>query len=230
MKRAFLLISAFFLVVCTHFLSDTAIAAAPDVFTVTGSVLNPQTNIFVDTLNTKDPKFIPDQHVQFKIVVSNNDTKTFPNVIIKNIFPPFVNYKSGAGIYDTHTRTLMTVVGDLRPGESKNYILEGQVMSAVNFTKTGLFCVTNTTSATNRYTMVSIDYTQLCLEKAVEENKPAQEVAGASTQGNANPIVYPPQTINQTPATGGNILTLFGLISGAGAGIFLRKFSNRAFV
>ena len=169
------------------------------------TVQNPQTSAFVDNLSVNEPKFSPEQNIQFRLTVTNNDNATAKNVVVQDTYPQYVNFTSGEGKFDNNTKTLTIEVGELKAGESKTYTLQGKIVSAQSIPGgSGVVCVVNqATAATNGNT--SQDNAQFCIEK---------KVLG---------VVYPPQQVTVTPPTGIDTLALFGFIPGAIVGFMLRR-------
>ncbi|MBI2034360.1 MAG: DUF11 domain-containing protein, partial [Candidatus Levybacteria bacterium] len=91
------------------------------------TVQNPKSSEFVDSLSINDPKFSPEQNIQFKLTVTNNDNATAQDVVVKDTYPQYVNFTSGDGKYDNNTKTLTIEVGELKAGESKTYTLAGKI-------------------------------------------------------------------------------------------------------
>lgn len=193
-------------------------------FTVNGLVLNPDTNTFVDSISDSEHKFVPGEEVTFKITVTNGSDHNYRAVLTKFIFSSYLQYTSGDGRYDVGAHTFHLTTTSLNSEETKSYTIKAIVRS--DLTKYGTACATNTTSAVNTDTMVSIDYTSLCVENINKNN--IKEVKGTTTQSNdISPTVYNSESLTQTPSTGPNILVLLEFTAVGLVGFAIRKYSSK---
>ena len=179
-------------------------------------VQNPQDLSFVDNLGVNDPKYKPDQTVNFQITVTNTSGSTIGTVHVQDIFPQFVTFVSGPGNFDTNSKTLSFDLTNLASAESRTFSLQAKVVgSGLLPQDKGVVCVVNQATATNGG--MATDNSQFCIEKGVP--------APVTTKGGIP--VMPAPTIAKTPATGPEMLSLIGLIPMAGAGLFLRKKASK---
>lgn len=167
-------------------------------------VQNPQTGQFVDNLSVNDQKHGPNQIVTFRIDVVNSGGTTLGKIIVKDVFPNFVNFKSGAGNFDPNNKTLTFEVTNLLPNETRTFTIQGTVVGNI---PQGTTCVINQATATVDSKMAA-DNAQLCLETAV-------------TKGGLP--VFPPPKVVVTPPTGPELLPLISLLPAGIGGWFLRK-------
>lgn len=182
--------------------------------TINKTVLNPQTNQFVNNLGINDPKYLPGYITTFQISVTNTGNTNISKVDVKDIFPRYVSFGSGAGNFDTKTNTLSFSITDLTPNETRKYSIVGRIYNAdkIAISDGSTICVVNQAIATIDGNTVGQDNAQFCIQKTI---------ATATTKGGFP--VYAAVTTTSTPDTGAEALTLIGLIPTGIAGIFLRK-------
>lgn len=176
------------------------------------TVQNPTTKAYVDNLSlSNDPKYSPNQKVEFKLTISNTGDKTLDEVKVIDTFPSFLAFSNGAGTYDNKTKQLTFKIFNLKPNESKTYNVEAKVTANLP-TDQAVNCVVNQAQAISGSNQSS-DIAQVCIEKVV-----------ATTKGGL-PVMSPP-SMTQTPATGPEMLSLLAMIPTALAGFYLRKRSK----
>lgn len=179
--------------------------------TIDKKVQNPNTGVFVDNLSVNDPKFTPEQVITFKIVVTNTGDTNLDKVTIKDIFPQYVIFSGGAGVYDASKNTLTLSLDSLKSGESRTFTLGGRVASLKDLPSDKMIsCVINRAQATSENQTVS-DNAQLCIEKS----QPSVTKGGLP--------IMPSVPVKQTPSTGPEMALLFGLIPMGGFGYLLRR-------
>lgn len=174
-------------------------------------VSHPQTGTFVENLGINDPKFTPNQNVTFQIVVTNSTGSTINKVVIRDIYPQFVNFVSGPGNFDQNTKTLTFEAINLLPNESRSFTLQGRIV-AQNQLSQDVTCVVNQVTATAD-NMQAQDNAQLCIEKPRAVTKGGLPVA-------------PAPKVAVTPPTGPEMLPLIGLLPAGIGGWFLRRFKG----
>jgi uncharacterized repeat protein (TIGR01451 family) len=184
------------------------------------TVQNPVSGQFVDNLGISDPRFSQNQTVTFNVTVKNTGNNAIDKTIVKDALPQFVTFKSGAGNFDANTKTLAFEVDNLAVGESRTFPIQVTVVDQNQLSSSSsINCVVNQSSAqivSNGQT--STDNAQFCIEKKVQV---------ATTKGGL-PVLAAPQ-MTTTPATGPEMLPLFGLIPAGGLGFFLRRKSSKNF-
>lgn len=179
-------------------------------------VKNPQTGTFVDHLAINDPKYSPNANVDFKIVVTNTGGTTIPNAEVKDVLPDFVSFVSGQGNFDANSKTLTIELPNLKAGEARTITLTGKTATADQLPKDqGITCVTNRATVTADNAQPSADNAQFCIEKPV--------LSGQTPTTKGGLKVFPQPVVKKTPATGPEMLSLFGLIPTGGLGYFLRR-------
>lgn len=191
---------------------------------VNKTVLNPQTNQFVDNLSINDPKYQPGFITTFQISVTNTGKNNVSKIDVKDVFPQYVSFSSGAGTFDTNTNTLSFNLTDLAPSETRKFSILGRVFNTeqIPVAPGSVVCVVNQAIAIVNNAIVSQDNAQLCIEKIVAPTTPVTTVT--TTKGGF-PILAPVQ-ITSSPSTGPEAIGLFALIPTGIAGWFLRKKST----
>lgn len=182
------------------------------------TVLNPQTKQFVENLNINDPKYQPSFLVTFKISVTNHSTATMAKINVKDIFPQYVNFSSGDGVFDSKTKTLSFNITNLKSQETKTFTVIGKVVASeqISTNQGSGVCVINQATATADNQNKSQDNTQFCIDKkAPQQNQ--------TTIPNTS---LPAKQLIITPATGPESLALFSLIPIGLTGLFLRRKSE----
>ncbi len=176
------------------------------------TVQNPTTNAFVDNLSlSNDPKFVANQDVTFQLTLVNSGDKNLSEVSVTDTFPSYINFVSGPGTFDSNTKNLTFKVFNLGAGESRTYTIKARVVSSLP-TDPAVNCVVNQAKAVSDSNEAS-DVSQVCLQNTV------------TTKGGF-PVLGTP-TVKQTPATGPEMLPLFGLIPAGLGGLFLRRKASK---
>lgn len=176
-----------------------------------------QTGQFVDNLGTNDPKYSPNQTVTFQISITNTGSAVVPQVVVKDIFPGYVNFVSGAGNFDNNTKTLTFITYNLNPNETRNFAIQGKVAD-VSLLPTAdmITCVVNQSTLTATDSSQTQDNSQFCIQ-----------VPQVTTKGGLP--IFPPAKITATPSTGPEMIPLIGLLPAGLSGWFLRKKSNNKY-
>lgn len=183
---------------------------------VNKTVLNPQTNQFVDNLGINDPKYQPGFTTSFQISVTNTSNSNISRVDVRDIFPQYVGFASGAGSFDPNTNTLSFSLVNLAPNETRTYGIVGRVFNAdqIPVAQGSTVCVVNQAIATVNGSNASQDNAQFCIQKNIP-------TAVATTKGGF-PVLSSVYTIS-APATGPEAFALFALLPTGFAGWMLRK-------
>lgn len=165
-------------------------------------VKNPSSGIYVDNLYSSDPNFSADQEIWFRLTIKNTGSDDLNDIEVKDKFPNYVLFVSGPGSWDDSNKTLNWKIDHLSPGESKDYEIQGKIVSEGSLPNdSGTYCVTNYGEAKKDDKSAS-DTSQLCITK---------KVLG----------------ITYMPKTGANLyLTILLLVTALSFGVFkLRKSS-----
>jgi len=192
---------------------------------VNKTVLNPQTNQFVDNLSINDPKYQPGFITTFQIAVTNTGNANISKINVKDIFPQYITFSSGPGNFDNNTKTLTFEVDNLSVNETRNFTILGRVVDStqIPINQGDVVCVVNQTTATNldNNSQVSQDNAQFCIQKILATTTTATTVT--TTKGGFPVLSSVPTT--SAPATGPEMFGLIALIPTGIAGWFLRKHS-----
>lgn len=175
-----------------------------------------QNGQFVNNLSINDPRFVANQDVTFQIVVTNTGSTNLDKVVVKDIFPQFINFVSGPGNFDQNSKTLTFELNNLAAGESRPSTIVGRVSTDKELViGNGVSCVVNqATAQIVSNGQMSQDNSQLCIQKG----------AAPTTKGGLP--VLPAPTMTTTPPTGPEMAVL-PLLSGSGIlGYFLRRKSK----
>ena len=184
---------------------------------VNKTVLNPQTNQFIDNLSINDSKYQPGFIATFQISITNTGNNNVARIDVKDIFPQYVSFGSGAGTFDINTNTLSFSLTNLAPNETRKYSIVGRILNAdqIPVAQGSVVCVVNQAIATIDSANVSQDNAQFCIEKA------APSITTVTTKGGFP--VYSPVYVATSPKTGPEAFGLIAMIPTGLAGWFLRK-------
>lgn len=190
---------------------------------VNKTVLNPQTNQFVDNLSINDAKYQPGFVTTFQVSVTNTGNNNVSKIDVKDIFPQYVSFGSGAGTFDTATNTLSFSLTNLAPNETRTYGVVGRVFNTeqIPVTPGSVVCVVNQAIAMINNASVSQDNAQLCIEKSLAVVTPVTTISKGGF-----PVLSPAQTTS-TPKTGPEALGLLALFPTGLAGWFMIEYTNR---
>lgn len=165
---------------------------------------------YVDNLSINDPKYSPNQQVNFEIVVTNTSNQTMPTITVTDKFPQFLNFVSGPGNFDTNTGTLTFTINNLGAGQSQTFFVSGKVVdSSLMPSDQGVVCLINQATGTDSNNDTNSSSSQFCVQKSV---------LGAS-----QPQVFTTTQVTTTPSTGPEMLPLLALLPGGLGGFILRK-------
>lgn len=183
--------------------------------------MNPQTNKMVNSLSINDPKYKPGSLVTFQVKLINTTNSTFPEINVKQAFPPYVSFLGGVqgdGNFDSSTKILSFQVSNLEPDKPRTYTILGRVVDADQLPgKHSITCVVNQVVAEVLDPASAKNTSRFCIEKGLTPSLPK-----AVMQKSGFPVM-PPPTISKTPATGAESLILFSLIPTGVLGWLLRK-------
>ncbi len=180
-------------------------------------VKNPQTNLYVNTLDTKGPLFTPTDTVMFRISVTNIGTTALTNIPLVDNFPKYLTHVKG-GTWDASKRQVKFMITRLAANETKTFEIEALLSDKETISETAsLFCLSNTASTT-LLEQTFQDSAQFCIEKEGEETIPSQSKGGLP--------VFTPQkgTPSHTPKTGAEVTLLLPILGGLG--YFLKRRTN----
>lgn len=211
-------------------------------FSINKTVLNPQTNKFVENLSITDPKYAPGYNISFTIVVTNKTNGELKDVTVTDTMPQYVTYVTSDGSYDSSKKTVTFTLGTLAKGATKTYDIQGKIQDAGQL-PSSIVCVANQVLAAKGNKQAS-DHTQFCIAKdgSTAGNPPATEqVQGQNTtKGGVAATPTPRSTQPGTttkggktmgdqpqnkalPGTGPELLPLLALFPAGAAGMWLRR-------
>ena len=183
------------------------------------TVLNPQTNQFVDNLGINDAHYFPGFTTNFQISVTNTSNSNISKIDVKDIFPQYIAFSSGPGSFDSNSDTLTFEVDNLAVNETRTFTVLGKIVdgSQIPINQGSVVCIVNQATAVNRdnSSQVSQDNAQFCIEK----NTPTTTVTSGFP-------IFPSTNVITTPKTGAETFGLISLIPTGLAGWFLRKKSK----
>lgn len=164
---------------------------------------------FVDNLTVNDPRFAPNQNVNFKIVIENTGNKDITNLNVVDSFPNFLSFVSGVGNSREGDKTVNFTVGRINRGQRTEFVITAKTGPESAMGNQAISCVVNNVKATSPDGSVAEDNAQICVERAVI-SVPA-------------PQVFQKPQVSQIPATGPELGYLAALIPTGLAGIFLKR-------
>src|SRR3989339_123555 len=188
-------------------------------------VLNPGNNVFVDNLGINDPKIAPLGSVFFQLAITITGNVALPTASVKDVFPQFIDFASGAGNFDNSSKTLSFDLFNLQPNETRVFTLIGRVVDANRFpSDKSIVCVLNQATVTSPNTVGSQDNAQVCiLNQAGIAATPTPVVQiPVQTKGGLK-VFSAPTTKGGTPATGPEALYLLAFLPTGALGYFIRK-------
>lgn len=173
MKRILSLIIALMLLGATpalaQYTSPTTPYSAPQVpnasLLINKMVLNPQTNQYVDNLSVDQFQFLPNQEVDFKIIIKNTSQNQLTNIKVTDTLPSQLQFLSGPLTFDSSTNTYFYMINSLNPGDSTETTFKTKVKDASSF-PSSVFCMTNLSQATTG-NILEQDTSSICASKNV---------------------------------------------------------------
>lgn len=182
-------------------------------------VKHPQTETFLDGLNINDPRFSPSQDITFRITVTNATDSDIAKIVVKDTFPQHMTFVSGPGSFDANTRVLTFDVENLAARKSQTFTIVGRIADIKQIPASqDIFCVVNqATASVNGQT--ATDNAQFCIE-----SKPAPTAVptkASVTKGGLPVVTSVP--MEETPATGPEMIGLAALLPAGVTGWFLRR-------
>src|SRR3990167_8559673 len=167
---------------------------------------------FVENLTASDPRFAPDQNVNFKIVIENTGSREIASLNVVDTFPQFLSFVAGVGNANVGAKQINFVISNFKAGQKVEYVLTAKTGSAGELpANQAITCVTNNVVATASNGATASDNSQLCIEKSIVV--PTPEVM-------AKPFV------KNIPSTGPEMGLLLGLAPLGALGVFLKRKAN----
>lgn len=107
------------------------------------TVLNPQSNLFVDNLSINNQHFLSGQEVTFRIGVTNVLSEDLKDVAVVDRLPSNLSFVSASnGTYDVASNIVNFKISSLKVGESKMFEIKTKVNSSSQ-TSFEVTCPTN---------------------------------------------------------------------------------------
>lgn len=185
--------------------------------TINKQVQNPESLAFVENLIPTDPQIKGGQAITFKLTITNPTNAAVNNIVVDDIFPPYITYTDGEGTYDGTDKILHITLDQLKSKEVKTFIVKGQVSANTELPNDILkLCVINQARATAD-NKVSQDNTLTCLKKDTTTQTTQSQV----TRGGLR--IYPTTSAKSTPKTGPEMLATLSLFPLAAFGFLLRN-------
>src|SRR3990172_6441060 len=144
---------------------------------------------FVENLTINDPRFAPNQNVNFKIIIENTGDTDITNLNVVDAFPEFLSFVAGVGNTNVGARQINFVVGKLERGKKMEFLITARTAESDKLPANQVItCVTNNVRATAPDGVAAEDNAQVCIEKQV--------------LGGEAPQIFEKQTVKEIPATG----------------------------
>ena len=165
---------------------------------------------FVENLTINDPRFAPNQNINFKIIIENTGDADIENLNVADTFPEFLSFVAGVGNTNVGAKQINFVVGKLEKGKKMEFLITAKTAEADKLpSNQAITCVTNNVKATAPDGVSAEDNAQGCIEKQV--------------LGGEAPQILEKPTIKELPPTGPELGLLAALIPTGLAGIYLRR-------
>lgn len=166
---------------------------------------------FVENLTINDPRFSPNQNVNFKIIVENTGDRDITNLNVIDTFPDFLSFVAGVGNTNVGAKQISFIIGTLKKGEKMEFVITAKTAQDNQLpANQAITCVTNNVRATASDGVTAEDNAQVCIEK---------QVLGAVP----TPQVFEKPRAKELPPTGPELGLLAALIPTGLAGFYLRK-------
>lgn len=166
---------------------------------------------FVENLTIADPRFAPNQNVNFKIVIENTGNRDIENLNVTDTFPQFLTFVAGVGNTNVGASQINFVIGKLEKGKKLEFVITAKTAQEGSLpANQAITCVVNNVKVVSPDGSKAEDNAQVCIEK---------QVLGAVP----TPQIFEKPTVKQIPATGPELALLAALIPMGAAGIYLRR-------
>ncbi|HEX8965578.1 MAG TPA: hypothetical protein VF820_04055 [Patescibacteria group bacterium] len=199
----FLLLVAFFSLPLSK---AFALTANMGTLALSKTVLNPQTNTYVNNLGLNDPMYHPGEVVTFHITVANLGKDTVNQAVMKDTMPDYLTFTAGPGSYNPQNKTLSFFVYNIKPGTTQQFSVSAIVNNVTSLpTNQTVTCVANK------------------VDMAASNNENAQDSASFCIQKTFAPV----QTTT-TPDTGPEAFSYITIVASALTGFGIKKFAKKA--
>ncbi len=202
---------------CTPIYGGGESCLPQDKISVDKKVKVPNSDKFVDNLTQAQAKYKAGDTITFELTITNKSKDTLKEVTVIDKLPVYIIYTSGPGNFDAKNRTLSFKFNNLKPNESRKFMVVGTVNNVGKST-----CVVNYTSVKSG-DLKADDNSRFCLEKSVCVEGPVSGQPSNPTNKGGFPVMPAPLGLTQTPATGPSALPLLSLLPLGLAGFYIRK-------
>lgn len=202
---------------CTPIYGGGESCLPQDEISVDKKVKVPNSDKYVDNLTQTQAKYKAGDTITFELTITNKGKETLKEITAIDKLPAYIIYSSGPGNFDAKNRTLSFKFNNLKPNESRKFMVVGTVNNVGKST-----CVVNYASVRSG-ALKADDNSRFCLEKSVCIEGPASEQKNQPTTKGGFPVMPAPKGITQTPATGPSALPLLSLLPLGLAGFYIRK-------
>lgn len=171
-------------------------------------------NTFVENLTVNDPRFTPNQNVNFRITIQNTGDFDITNLNVVDNFGEFLSFVAGAGNSNVGAKQINFVIGTLKKGETREVNITAKTAEADKLpANQAVTCVTNNVKATAPDGTMAQDDAQICIEKQVLGAQPT-------------PQIFEKPKVKELPPTGPELGLLAALVPTGLAGMYLRRKAN----
>ena len=202
---------------CTPIYGGGESCLPQDKISIDKKVKTPNSDKFVDNLTQAQAKYKAGDSITFELTITNKGKDTLKEITVIDKLPAYIIYTSGPGNFDSKTRTLSFRFNNLKPNESRKFMVVGTVNNVGKST-----CVVNYASVRSG-NLKADDNSRFCLEKSVCVEGPASGQPTQPTTKGGFPVMPAPKGMTQTPATGPASLPLLSLLPLGLAGFYIRK-------
>ena len=233
MKKAFVILSLLLaLFGFSVSVSNAEVMEAPTI-TVHTTVLNPQTNGYVDSLGLSDSMYNPGDSVTFHVTIANSGSNALPNATVENTLPDYVTFTAGAGNLSPSKKILTFTIKNLAPKTTQTFAISGKIADTSNLpTNQGVVCVADKSVITSQNDKPTSS-ASFCITKGTAPQP--QTKGGLTEQNTPAPIqsrptqskVFPANNdLKSTPPTGPEMLSFLSIFGSASLGFALKKLSK----
>lgn len=199
----FLILTAFF---CLPLPKALALTANTGSLALTKTVLNPQTNTYVNSLGLSDPRYRPGDRVTFHIIVANLGKNTVDQAVITDTMPDYITFAVGPGTFNRQSHTLSFFVYAIKPGTTQAFSVSAVINNATSLpTNQTITCIANKVDLVGSNNEHAHDEASFCIQKT-----------------------YAPTPVTSTPSTGPSDLSYLVLFGSALGGFGIRKIAKKA--
>lgn len=216
MKKLYILtlLAGFLTLACSPIYADGSMGNV----TISKTVLNPQTKTYVKNLGIGDAIYHPGDTVIFHITLTNTGSQNVQQLVVKDIFPQYLNFVSGVGSYDQKNKILSFIIYNLKPNTTQSYAVSTQVVPASQFpTNQQQLCLMNKATVLFGQNQLTQDLSQFCIQSLNLTTQSSQPATSS------NQPVYPPTKTKTSPSTGPSSFIILSLLFLASVGFILIK-------